>query len=173
MVVETDECHATAAPPLGGSPVAGAPEGVTETIAGIGGYSWRASDVSSVARPSIHSTPSHLAGRQEVKEKFCVTGDFQGLGFLNGDVRGYLAALDISQNKYPERFVKALMVHVPYFLTKAWKTIDPFTHNNTKIKVLSVDEKITKEKQLEEIDESQLPEIHGGKLLLVPIEDSI
>ena len=50
MAVETDECHATTAPPLGGSPMAGAPEEVMETIAGVGGYSWRASDVPSVAR---------------------------------------------------------------------------------------------------------------------------
>jgi len=33
-----------------------------------------------------------------------------------------------------------------------------------------VDDKDLKAKLLEEIDESQLPEIYGGKLALVPIE---
>ena len=52
-IVGTDGHHAVAAsPPLGGSAMTGAPEEVTETDAGAGGCSWRASGVPSVAPPA-------------------------------------------------------------------------------------------------------------------------
>ncbi|XP_038989371.1 phosphatidylinositol transfer protein 3-like [Phoenix dactylifera] len=113
---------------------------------------------------------ARMAGGQE---KFCIIGDFQGFGFSNCDIQGFFAALEIFQNNYPERLGKALMIHVPYIFMKAWKIIYPFIDSNTKNKYVFVDEKNTKDKLLEEIHESQLPEIYGGKLPLIPIEQSI
>lgn len=113
---------------------------------------------------------ARMAGGQE---KFCIIGDFQGWGFSNCDIHAYFAALEIFQNNYPERLGKALMVHAPYVFMMAWKTIYPFIDSNTKNKYVFVEEKNMKDRLLDEIDESQLPEIYGGKLPLVPIEESI
>ncbi|KAG1370215.1 CRAL-TRIO domain-containing protein [Cocos nucifera] len=113
---------------------------------------------------------ARMAGGQE---KFCIIGDFQGWGLWNRDIQAFFAALSIFQNNYPERLGKALMVRVPNIFMKAWKTICPFIDSDTKNKYEFVDEKNMKDKLLEEIDESQLPEMYGGKLPLVPIEESI
>ena len=56
-IVGTDGYHAvSSSPPLGGNAVTAAPEEETETDAGVGGYSWRASGVPSVAPPASAAT---------------------------------------------------------------------------------------------------------------------
>lgn len=101
------------------------------------------------------------------QEKFIGIVDLKGWGYSNCDIRGYLAALDIMQNYYPERLGKAYLVHVPYLFMKAWKIIYPFIDNNTRKKIVFVEDKNLKDTLLEEIDESQIPDIYGGKLTLV------
>ncbi|XP_010908808.1 uncharacterized protein [Elaeis guineensis] len=105
-------------------------------------------------------------------EKFLVIVDLQGWGYSNCDTRAYIAALNIMQNNYPERLGKALLIHVPYIFMKAWKMICPFIDKNTKKRFVFVEDKNLKATLLEDIDESQLPEIYGGKLPLVSIEDA-
>ncbi|XP_062110828.1 uncharacterized protein LOC133822493 [Humulus lupulus] len=104
-------------------------------------------------------------------EKFVAIADIEGWGYANCDIRGYLAALSILQDCYPERLGKLFLVHVPYIFMTAWKMIYPFIDKNTKKKIVFVDNKKLKATLLNDIDEEQLPEIYGGKLSLVPIQD--
>ncbi|XP_078167463.1 uncharacterized protein LOC144562168 [Carex rostrata] len=106
------------------------------------------------------------------QEKFICIADFKGWGYSHCDVRAYIAAIEIMQNYYPERLGKALLVHVPQLFMKAWKIVYPFIDKNTQEKFVFVDDKKLQEVLLAEIDESQLPEIYGGKLPLVPIENA-
>ncbi|CAL5418663.1 hypothetical protein ACSBR2_036519 [Camellia fascicularis] len=105
------------------------------------------------------------------QEKFVCIGDFKGWGYTNSDVRGYLASLSILQDCYPERLGKLFVVHVPYVFMTAWKAVYPFIDKKTKKKIVFVEDKKLKSTLLADIDESQLPEIYGGKLPLVPIQD--
>lgn len=109
---------------------------------------------------------------QENQEKFTVIADLQGLGYSNCDIRAYIAALDILQNNYPERLGKCLLLHAPYLFMKAWKIIYPFIDKNTKSKIIFVEDKNMMSTLLEDIDQSQLPEQYGGRLKLVPIQES-
>ncbi|XP_073146665.1 uncharacterized protein [Henckelia pumila] len=104
-------------------------------------------------------------------EKFTIIGDLKGYGYRNSDVRGYLAALSILQDYYPERLGKVFVINAPYIFMTLWKIIYQFIDKNTRNKIVFVDNKRMKATLLEEIDECQLPEIYGGKLQLVPIQD--
>ncbi|VFQ64960.1 unnamed protein product [Cuscuta campestris] len=107
----------------------------------------------------------------EGQEKFVSIADLEGWGYANSDVRGYLAALSILQDCYPERLGKLFLVHVPYVFMTAWKVIYPFIDSRTKKKIIFVENKKLKSTLIRDIDESQLPEMYGGKLHLVPIQD--
>ncbi|KAI3512765.1 hypothetical protein L2E82_27473 [Cichorium intybus] len=106
------------------------------------------------------------------EEKFVAIADVKGWGYSNSDIRGYLASLSILQDYYPERLGKMFVVHVPYIFMTAWKMVYPFIDEKTKKKIVFVDNKHLKSTLLKDIDMSQLPEIYGGKLKLVPIQDS-
>lgn len=106
------------------------------------------------------------------QEKFVAIADIQGWGYSNSDMRGYLASLSILQDYYPERLGKMFVVHVPYIFMAAWKMVYPFIDEKTKKKIVFVENKQLRSTLLKDIDESQLPEIYGGKLKLVPIQDS-
>ncbi|XP_010474770.1 PREDICTED: random slug protein 5-like [Camelina sativa] len=106
------------------------------------------------------------------KEKFVTIGDLQGWGYSNCDIRGYLAALSTLQDCYPERLGKLYIVHAPYIFMTAWKVIYPFIDANTKKKIVFVENKKLTPTLLEDIDENQLPDIYGGKLPLVPIQET-
>ncbi|RZC59590.1 hypothetical protein C5167_006894 [Papaver somniferum] len=107
------------------------------------------------------------------QEKFFIVADLEGWGYYsNCDIRGYLAALSVLQDNYPERLAKFYLIHVPSVFMAAWKLIYPFIDNNTKKKFVFVDDKSLKSTLLEEISEDQLPEVYGGKLPLLPIEES-
>ncbi|CAN1317915.1 Phosphatidylinositol transfer protein 3 [Linum perenne] len=120
--------------------------------------------------------PYHIeklcASMEEGQEKFMAIGDLEGWGYANSDIRGYLAALHILQDYYPERLGKLFIVHVPYVFMAVWKVIYPFIDSNTKKKIVFVDNKKLKSTLLEDIDESQLPEIYGGKMPLVPVHEA-
>ncbi|GFQ04663.1 random slug protein 5 [Phtheirospermum japonicum] len=104
--------------------------------------------------------------------KFTILADLKGYGYSNNDVRGFIPILSILQNYYPERLGKLLFIHVPYIFLTAWKIINPFIDKNTKKKIVFVENKRVEATLLEEIYESQLPEMYGGKLHLVPIQDA-
>lgn len=101
--------------------------------------------------------------------KFVCIADMEGWGYAKCDVRAYLAAIDILQNNYPERLEKVYLVHVPYLFMKVWNIIYHVIDANTKRKFVFVDDKKLTETLLDDIDESQIPDIYGGKLSLVPI----
>jgi hypothetical protein len=65
------------------------------------------------------------------------------------------------------------MIHVPYLFWAAWKMVYPFIDKVTKKKIIFVEDKHLKKTLLNDIDESQLPEIFGGKLPLVPAQDCV
>ncbi|KAI3966055.1 hypothetical protein MKW92_019831 [Papaver armeniacum] len=106
------------------------------------------------------------------QEKFIAIADAGGWGYSsNCDVRGYLAALSVLQDNYPERLQKVYLVHVPSVFMAGWKLIYPFIDSNTRKKIVFVETKNLRSTLLEDIDESQLPEVYGGKQPLVPIEE--
>lgn len=105
------------------------------------------------------------------QEKFVGIADLAGWGYSNCDIRAYLAALDIMQSYYPERLGKVFLIHVPYLFMKAWKMVYPFIDEKTKKKFVFVDDKNLKSTLLADIDEDQLPDIYGGKLKLVAIDE--
>ncbi|XP_047332315.1 phosphatidylinositol transfer protein 3-like [Impatiens glandulifera] len=104
-------------------------------------------------------------------EKFTAIADLEGWGYTSSDVRGYIASLSILQDCYPERLGKLLVVHVPYLFMTAWKGVYPFIDEKTRKKIVFVEDKKLESTLLEDIDENQLPDVYGGKLPLVPIED--
>ncbi|KAL1216480.1 Patellin-5 [Cardamine amara subsp. amara] len=106
------------------------------------------------------------------EEKFVVIGDLQGWGYTHSDIRGYLAALSILQDCYPGRLGKIYVVHAPYLFMKVRKLIQPFVDSNTKQRIVFVENKKLTSTLLEDIEESQLLDIFGGKMPLVPIQDS-
>lgn len=106
------------------------------------------------------------------QEKFTAIAEIQGWGYSNSDIRGYLAAVFVLQDCYPERLGKMIMVHVPRIFMTAWKIISPFIDSNTRRKIVFAENKNLKSTLLEDIDESQLPDVYGGKIALVPIQDA-
>ncbi|KAG8379645.1 hypothetical protein BUALT_Bualt07G0110500 [Buddleja alternifolia] len=106
------------------------------------------------------------------QEQFTIIGDLEGYGYCNTNVRGYLAALSTLQDYYPERLGKIFIIHAPYIFTTVWRIIYPFIDKNTKKKIIFVENKKLEATLLQDIDESQLPEIYGGKLQLVPIHSA-
>ncbi|KAK4414063.1 Sec14 cytosolic factor [Sesamum alatum] len=106
------------------------------------------------------------------QEQVTIIADLRGYGYSNSDIRGYLAVFTILQDYYPERLGKMFVIHVPYVFMTLWKIIYPLIDENTRTKIIFVENKKLQATLLEEIDESQLPEIYGGKLQLVPIQDA-
>ncbi|KAL2462808.1 Sec14p-like phosphatidylinositol transfer family protein [Forsythia ovata] len=106
------------------------------------------------------------------QEKFTIIGDLKGYGYANCDIRAYIAALSILQDYYPERLGKVFVINAPYIFMTVWKIIYPFIDQNTKKKIVFVGNKQLHSTLLEDIDENQLPEIYGGKLKLIPIQDA-
>ncbi|CAM8972447.1 unnamed protein product [Rhodiola kirilowii] len=122
-------------------------------------------------RFTVYSLDKMCASIPEGQEKFVCIADFEGWGYANCDIRGYSGALTLLQDFYPERLDKLFLVHVPYIFMAAWKIVAPFIDNKTKKKIVFVEDKLLKKTLLEDIEESQLPEIYGGKKKLVPIHD--
>ncbi|XP_047968767.1 phosphatidylinositol transfer protein 3-like isoform X2 [Salvia hispanica] len=106
------------------------------------------------------------------QEKFVVIVDMKGYGYANNDARAFTAGLSILQDYYPERLGKMFFVHVPSVFKAAWKIISPFVDKNTKNKIAFLESKKMKAVMGQDIDESQLPELYGGKLKLVSIVNS-
>ncbi|XP_045823321.1 phosphatidylinositol transfer protein 3-like [Trifolium pratense] len=123
-------------------------------------------------RFAVYCLEKMCASMPPGEEKFVGIAELKGWGYANSDVRGYINALSILQDYYPERLGKLFILHAPYIFMKVWKIIYPFIDNKTKKKIIFVENNKLKSTLLEDIDESQLPEIYGGKLQLVPIQNS-
>ncbi|KAL9273745.1 Phosphatidylinositol transfer protein 3-like protein [Drosera capensis] len=106
------------------------------------------------------------------EDKFVVIVDMDGWGYSNLDMKAHHAVAPIMEAYYPERAGKVFVTHPPYIFMLAWKLLQPLVDENTKKKIVFVENKKLKSTLLEDIDESQLPDIYGGKLPLVPIQDS-
>ncbi|CAI8619289.1 unnamed protein product [Vicia faba] len=106
------------------------------------------------------------------QEKFVGIVELKGWGYSNSDVRAYISALSILQDYYPERLGKLFILHAPYIFMKVWQIVYHFIDNKTRKKIVFVENKKIKSTLVEEIDENQLPEIYGGKMQLVAIQDS-
>ncbi|KAL9256907.1 Phosphatidylinositol transfer protein 3-like protein [Drosera capensis] len=106
------------------------------------------------------------------EEKFIAIIDLQGWGYANSDIRGYLALLSLMQDCYPERLRKIFLIHAPRIFMTVWKIIYPFIDNRTREKFIFVENKMLKTTLLQEIEESQIPDIYGGMLPLIPIHQS-
>ncbi|KAJ3669418.1 hypothetical protein LUZ60_011368 [Juncus effusus] len=129
-------------------------------------------EINEYKRYSVYCLDKICSRMPSGQEKFLCIADLQGLRYSNCDMRGVLAGLDIMQNYYPERLGKALLIHVPHIFMKIWKLISPFIDNKTKQKFVFVDDKDLEKTLLNEIEESQLPDIYGGKMQLISIEKS-
>ncbi|KAK7828305.1 phosphatidylinositol transfer protein 3 [Quercus suber] len=124
------------------------------------------------ARFVVYSLDKICSRMPRGEEKFLCIGDLEGWGYSNSDIRGYLAALSILQDCFPERLGKLIIVHVPYIFMTAWKMVYPFIDSKTKKKIIFVENKKLKSTLLSDIEESQLPAAYGGQLPLVPIQDT-
>lgn len=105
------------------------------------------------------------------EEKFVGIGDLKGWGYSNCDIRGYLSALKILQDYYPERLGKLFIVNAPSIFMTAWKIVCPFIDKKTKKKIVFVENSRTQSRLLEDIEEDHLPDAYGGKMPLVPIQN--
>ncbi|KAI9079676.1 hypothetical protein K1719_038297 [Acacia pycnantha] len=105
------------------------------------------------------------------QEKFVGIGDIKGWGYSNCDIRGYLSALKILQDYYPERLGKLFIVNAPSIFMTAWKIVYPFIDQKTKKKIVFVKNNELKSRLLEDIEEDQLPEVYGGRMPLVPVQN--
>ncbi|XVE92693.1 hypothetical protein REPUB_Repub01dG0121400 [Reevesia pubescens] len=124
-----------------------------------------------VKRFVVYGLEKICARMPKGQEKFVAIGDLEGWGYSNSDIRAYVASLSILQDIYPERLAKLYIVHVPYIFMTAWKVVYPFIDSRTKKKIVFVENKKLKATLLGDIDDNQLPDIYGGKLPLVPIQD--
>ncbi|KAF9619757.1 hypothetical protein IFM89_009099 [Coptis chinensis] len=106
------------------------------------------------------------------QEQFTVIADLQGWGYSNCDIRAYIGAISILQDCYPERLGKLLLVNVPYIFMQAWKLICPIIDKNTSKKIAFVEKKKMTSILLQDIDKSQLPQVYGGHLQLVLVENA-
>ncbi|KAJ4749628.1 Sec14p-like phosphatidylinositol transfer family protein [Rhynchospora pubera] len=89
-------------------------------------------EIEEFKRFSVYCLDRVCARLPSDQEKFLCISDLKGWGYSNLDIRGYLAALDIMQNYYPERLGKVLLINVPFVFMKIWKIISPFIDKNTK-----------------------------------------
>ncbi|KAF5197695.1 Phosphatidylinositol transfer protein [Thalictrum thalictroides] len=109
--------------------------------------------------------------RDNGQEQFSFISDFAEWGLSKNDINGCLTVLSILQDFYPETLAQVYIVNQPYLLNTIWKIVSPLIRNNTKEKFVFVDNKKVTSRLLQDIDMDQLPEIYGGKLPLVPVEE--
>ncbi|KAL6636509.1 hypothetical protein ACP70R_024081 [Stipagrostis hirtigluma subsp. patula] len=124
-------------------------------------------DLDELKRYVIYVLDKTVSRLPRGQEKFAAVVDLKGWGYSNCDIRAYLAGLEIMQSYYPERLGRVFLIHVPYVFMAAWKIVYPFIDDNTKKKFVFVSDKELDKTLREAIDETQLPEMYGGKLKLV------
>ncbi|KAF5197694.1 Phosphatidylinositol transfer protein [Thalictrum thalictroides] len=119
----------------------------------------------------VYSLDKICARMSNGQEQFSIIGDYNGWGYSNCDLNGTPTMLKILQEYYPETLGQVYLINQPYIFRTIWKIVSPFVRSNTKKKMVFVDSKEITSRLLQDIDEDQLPEIYGGKLPLVPVED--
>ncbi|KAF5190315.1 Cral-trio domain-containing protein [Thalictrum thalictroides] len=105
------------------------------------------------------------------QEQFSAIVDLKGWELSNLDHNVIPVLLSILQEYYPETVGQMYLINQPFTITAKWKIVSPFISSNTKKKFVFVDNKKVTPTLLQDIDEDQLPEIYGGKLPLVSVED--
>ncbi|XP_024389860.1 phosphatidylinositol/phosphatidylcholine transfer protein SFH12 isoform X2 [Physcomitrium patens] len=105
------------------------------------------------------------------EETFTVILDLKGLGYKNVDVRGWISTFEFLQAYYPERLGMLFIIHVPKVFWGGWKLVYPFIDKVTREKIVFVEDKLIEEKLREEIENDQIPDIYGGGVALVPIQN--
>nr|AAS58485.1 phosphatidylinositol phosphatidylcholine transfer protein sec14 cytosolic-like protein [Triticum monococcum] len=100
------------------------------------------------------------------QEKFAAVVDLKGWGYVNCDIKASVAGLDIIKNYYPEQLGQVFLVHVPFVFMAAWKLGCTFVDNNTKKKFVFIDDRDLSGTLRDVVDESQLPDVYGGKFKL-------
>ncbi|KAG6781339.1 hypothetical protein POTOM_014236 [Populus tomentosa] len=101
------------------------------------------------------------------EEKFVSIADLEGWGYSNSDIRGYLAALSILQNFG----FRLQAMYVGWQSLSVYCLPESISFPLNFLQIIFVENKKLKSTLLEDIDESQLPDVYGGKLSLVPIQD--
>ncbi|KAI5083993.1 hypothetical protein GOP47_0000162 [Adiantum capillus-veneris] len=104
-------------------------------------------------------------------DKFVGVVDMKGIGYRNMDIKGFLSGLEILQDHYPERLGKLFFVHCPSLFGVLWRICYPFIDPNVREKLVIVDDGQLKETLLKDIDITQLPDVYGGMLPMVPVRD--
>ncbi|KAL3693234.1 hypothetical protein R1sor_006885 [Riccia sorocarpa] len=97
--------------------------------------------------------------------------DLKALGVKNLDSKSFVAGFDLLQNHYPGRIDKVYMVNVPLIFNGLWKVVSKLLDENTKRKIIFVDNKKLTETLLEEIDIDHLPKEYGGNAELVLVQE--
>ncbi|XBH59162.1 hypothetical protein VPH35_080465 [Triticum aestivum] len=110
----------------------------------------------------LPETPGCLTGQ----EKFAAVVDLKGWGYANCDIKASVAGLDIIKNYYPEQLGQVFLVHVPFVFMAAWKLGCTFVDDNTKKKFVFIDDRGLNGTLRDVVDESQLPDVYGGKFKL-------
>lgn len=121
----------------------------------------------------VYAFDKMSASATKGQTKFSIIADFADWAYKNVNLRGTIAAVQTLQDFYPERLGKVYLINRPYIFWAAWKIVSPFIDKVTRQKIVFTDDKYVKETLLKDIDENQLPEIYGGKLPLVPIDDCV
>ncbi|GAB2214058.1 hypothetical protein Droror1_Dr00018392 [Drosera rotundifolia] len=103
-------------------------------IVGFAGRHRPSKGVEELKRFVVYTLDKICARIPSGQEKFVAIVDLEGWGYSSCDIRGYLAALSILQDYFPERLGKLLLIHVPSIFMTAWKVIYPFIDNKTKKK---------------------------------------
>ncbi|KAL9252040.1 Phosphatidylinositol transfer protein 3-like protein [Drosera capensis] len=129
-------------------------------------------DVEELKKYIVYAMEKACSRTQKDDDKLVLIADLKGWRFSNLDMKGHHAVAPIVEQYYPERMGKVFIVHAPSIFSFAWKLVQPIVDQNTKKKIVFVESKKLKPTLIADIDESQLPDIYGGKLPLVPIQDS-
>ncbi|KAI5083991.1 hypothetical protein GOP47_0000160 [Adiantum capillus-veneris] len=121
----------------------------------------------------VYGFDKAVASLSADQEKFVLIADLKGYCVKNMDVKGYLSVLEILQDHYPERLGKLYFLNVPSIFGAAWRMVYRFIDPNVREKIVFVDDEEVVETLLKDIDSSQLPDMFGGTLLLVPIQHAV
>ncbi|XP_030551513.1 sec14 cytosolic factor isoform X2 [Rhodamnia argentea] len=119
------------------------------------------------------SIASSFKGREIGNEKVIVILDLQNLSYKNVDVRGFITGFQCLQDYYPERLAKLFILNMPRFFVSVWRMISRFLEKATLEKIVIVSNEDEREDLVKEIGCEVLPEEHGGKAKLVPIQDVV
>ncbi|KAH7296020.1 hypothetical protein KP509_26G004400 [Ceratopteris richardii] len=127
-------------------------------------------DLEEFKRFVVYAFDKAIMSLEQTQEKFVLIADLEGCGCKHIDLVGYLEALKILQDHYPERLGKLFMLNVPLAFQSAWQIVSKFMDPNVRKKIVFVNKKKVLETLTNDIDISQLPRHFGGELPMIPIQ---